>query len=171
MKELQKQLIEKYQISATYFANTKKWGEIRCHFKIKVFNKEFDYFDGVYTFKKDIRKLDMKGILFGFYCIISDAISYAEYTDNIVDFALEFGYIENSELPNFEFYMNSKYRRSDLEEYLSLKELEKFKSCDEAYSGCEDTFYKLEELEEFGYNLKTETLYIIMEELRNAGIE
>ena len=171
MEELQKQLIEKYKISATYFANTKKWGETRCHFKIKVFNKEFDYFDNVYNFKKDIRKQDMKGILFGFYCIISDAISYTEYTDNIADFALDFGYIENSELPNFKFYMNSKYRRSDLEEYLSLKELEKFKSCVEAYSGCEDTFYKLESTKKFEYNLKTETLYNIMEELRNAGIE
>lgn len=56
----------------------------------------------------------MEGILFGFYCIISDAISYAEYTDNIAGFALEFGYIENSELPNFEFYMNSKYRPDGL---------------------------------------------------------
>ena len=171
MEEVQKQLIEKYQISATYFANTKKWGETRCHFKIKVFNKEFDYFDNVYNFKKDIRKLDMKGILFGFYCIISDAISYAEYTDNIVDFILDFEYIETSELGNFEFYMNSKNRMSAVEGYLSLKELEKFESCVEAYSGCEDTFYKLESTEKFEYNLKTETLYIIMEELRNAGIE
>ena len=52
-----------------------------------------------------------------------------------------------------------------------LKELGKFKSCVEAYSGCEDTFYKLESTKKFEYNLKTETLYIIMEELRNAGIE
>ena len=29
MKEVQKQLIEKYQISAKYLANTKKWGETR----------------------------------------------------------------------------------------------------------------------------------------------
>ena len=171
MDELQKQLIGKYKISATFFAHTKKWGETRCHFKIKVFNKEFDYFDSVNNFKKGIRELNIEGILFGFYCIISDVISYAEYTDNITGFALEFGYIEKSELPNFEFYMNSKYRRSDLEEYLSLKELEKFKSCVEAYSGCEDTFYKLESTNKFEYELKTETLYNIMEELRNAGIE
>ena len=171
MEELQKQLIEKYQISATYFANTKKWGETRCHFKIKVFNREFDYFDSVYNFKKDIIKLDMEGILFGFYCIISDAISYAEYTDSIVDFILDFEYIETSELGNFEFYMNSINRMSAVEGYLSLKELEKFESCVEVYSCCEDTFYKLESTKKFEYNLKTETLYIIMEELRNAGIK
>ena len=110
-------------------------------------------------------------MLFGFYYIISDAISYAEYEDNINGFALEFGYIEKLELPNFEFYMNSKYRRSDLEEYLSGADLEKFKSCVEAYSGCEDTFYKLESTKKFEYNLKLETLYKIMEELRSAGIE
>ena len=171
MKEVQKQLVEKYQISATYYANTKKWGDTRCHFKIKVFNKEFDYFDSVNNYKKNIRNLDLQGLLFGFYCIISDAISYAEYEDNINGFALEFGYIEKLELPNFEFYMNSKYRRSDLEEYLSGADLEKFKSCVEAYSGCEDTFYKLESTKKFEYNLKLETLYKIMEELRSAGIE
>lgn len=171
MKEIQKQLIEKYQISATHYANIKKWGDTRCHFKIQVFNKEFDYFDSVDNYKKDIRKLDLQGLLFGFYCIISDAISYAEYNDNINDFALEFGYIEKLELPNFEFYMNPKYKIRDLEKYLTMADLEKFKSCVEAYSGCEDTFYKLESTNKFEYNLKLETLYKIMEELRSAGIE
>lgn len=173
MKQLHKNIIEKYQISAENYAVINKWGGKRYQYKVKVGHKEFDYYDSINNYKLGVKKLDNEALLFAFYAIISDAISYIQYEDNIIDFAKEFGYIDNKSQPNFEFYLNSNYRRK-LDDYLSKDELENFRNIESIYTGCQDTYFALEKIESINTDLRTlkeERLYEIMEELREVGIE
>ena len=173
MKQLHKNIIEKYQISAENYAVVNKWGGKRYQYKVKVEHKEFDYYDSIDKFELGVKELDDEALLFAFYAIISDAIYYIQYEDNIIDFAKDFGYIDNKSQPNFEFYLNSSYRRK-LDDYLTQKEITNFRNIGNVYTGCQDTYFALEGIESINTGrgtLKEERLYEIMEELREVGIE
>ena len=173
MKHLHREIIEKYQISAKNYAVMNKWDGKSYQYKVKVGNKEFDYYDSINNYKLGVKKLNDKGLLFAFYAIISDAISYIQYEENIIDFVKELGYIDNISQPNFEFYLNSSYRRK-LGEYLSEKEISTFRNIEEVYIGCQDTYLALERIDFININsgnLKEKRLYEIMEELKEVGIE
>jgi hypothetical protein len=173
MKHLHKEMIEKFQISARNCGIVNKWGGKRYQYKIKIGPKEFDYYDSINNYKLGVKKLDNKALLFAFSAILQDALSYIQYEDNIIDFAKDFGYIDNKSQPNFEFYLNSNYR-GELNEYLTDKEIENFRNIKIAYSGCKDTYYALERVESINLNLrylKEDRLYEILENLREMGIE
>ena len=173
MKQLHKEMIEKYQISGKNYGIVNKWGGKRYQYKIKIGHKEFDYFDSINNYKLGVKKLDNEALLFAFYAILQDAISYIQYEDNIIDFAKEFGYIDNKSQPNFEFYLNFNCRRK-LNDFLSEEEIENFRNIETTYSGCMDTYYALERIKSINLylrDLKEDRLYEILENLREMGIE
>lgn len=173
MKQLHKEMIEKYQISARKYGVINKWGGVRYQYKVKIGHKEFDYFDSIHNYKLGVKELDTKALLFAFSAILQDAISYIQYEDNIIDFAKEFGYIDNKSQPNFEFYLNFNCRRK-LNDFLSEEEIENFRNIETTYSGCMDTYYALERIKSINLylrDLKEDRLYEILENLREMGIE
>lgn len=172
MKKKMKEFIEKHQISAKNYAVVTKWGGVRYQYKIKVADKEFDYYDSIHNYKKGVKKLDDTALLFAFRCIIQDALSYIQYEDNIQDFALDFGYIEKPMLPHFDWFLSYRVTKNEMLEYISDVDFENFQNVKKAYSGCEDTYTKLCCIDTFGNKRNRHTtLEAILENLSEMEIE
>lgn len=151
------ELIKEFELKVSRVGVVNKWGGKRYMFNIYVNGKCFEYYDSIHNFEQGKKTLSKDDKLFAFRCIISDALSYKEYSKDIEGFLRDFGYIDSD--INIDFGTLCKYG----EEVLTLEQLERFKEGTRAYRGCERSYFKL--------NLLSEDLYQILENLNEMGIE
>lgn len=159
-----KDLIEKYELKYKYIGIINKWDFTRPYYTISILGKNFEYFGSYNDFKQKKTKLTNQDLLLAFRCVIQDITSYIEVSDliykkSIIEFGLNFGYLESEDEFNIYHLTNNP------EEYLTDNKISSIKNLLEAYNGCREYYNKL-----YGV-ISNEDYYKILDKLSELGIE